>query len=273
MSGLPDQSRLNGQHYNITGYAARRLWVGAAVAAGAGLLIVLALTLAPPVPQDPTYHALADSRPLAGMPNAQNVLSNLPFVLIGVWALMQRGRWQQDQARGFPSWEIFAVCLMLTGLGSAYYHWAPDNHTLVWDRLPIALMTMAVTTAVLSEHLRRGLEKVLLWPLLGVAAASVWYWWFTEEAGRGDLRAYALVQFLPLLIVPVVVLALRSRFTRATDLLVLLGFYVLARAAELQDHAVMNLTGGLTSGHTLKHLFAAVGAWWVARMLCIRHPV
>lgn len=246
--------------------------MGLGIGLATALAAVLTFTLVGPLPQDPAYHALADSRPLGAIPNAQNVLSNLPFVLIGLWALAQRGRWQEDQARGFPSWTIFAVGLALTGLGSAYYHWAPDNRTLVWDRLPIALMTMAVTTAVLSEHLRRGLEKVLLWPLLGVAAASVWYWWWTEEAGRGDLRAYALVQFLPLLIVPVVVLALRSRYSRATDLLVLIGFYLLARVAEMQDHAVMSLTGGLTSGHTLKHLFAAVGAWWVARMLCVRRP-
>lgn len=250
----------------------QRQQIGWGLGIGAGLASVLTLALVAPLPQDPAYHALADGRALGGIRNAQNVLSNLPFLLIGAWALWQRrgGRWQEDQARGYPSWALFAVCLMLTGLGSAYYHWAPDNGTLVWDRLPIALMTVAVTTAVLSEHLRPGLERILLWPLLAVAATSVGYWWFTEQAGQGDLRPYALVQFLPLLILPVAILAMRSRYTRSGDLLVLLGFYLLARVAEALDEEIMALTGGLTSGHTLKHLFAAAGAWWVARMLGIR---
>ena len=32
-----------------------------------------------PVPQDPAYHQFADARPWLGIPNFQNVASNLPW--------------------------------------------------------------------------------------------------------------------------------------------------------------------------------------------------
>jgi hypothetical protein len=44
-------------------------------------------------------------------------------------------------------------------------------------------------------------------------------------------------------------------------------FYVLAKLFELGDATVFELTGHLVSGHTLKHLAAALAAWPVIRAL------
>ena len=56
-----------------------------------GLMVVslATLPLLPPIAQDPTYHQFADQRTLLGIPNFWNVVSNLPFVLVGAMGLRQ----------------------------------------------------------------------------------------------------------------------------------------------------------------------------------------
>ena len=46
------------------------------------------------------------------------------------------------------------------------------------------------------------------------------------------------------------------------DVLLVLGWYVLAKVLERADAQVFAL-GGVVSGHTLKHIAAAAGAGWV----------
>jgi hypothetical protein len=62
---------------------------GGAVAALLGLMAasLAILPLLPPIPQDPSYHQFADQRTLLGIPNFWNVVSNLPFVLVGAIGL------------------------------------------------------------------------------------------------------------------------------------------------------------------------------------------
>src|SRR5262249_61501427 len=88
---------------------------------------VLASALAPPIPQDPAYHRMADERSMGGIPNALNVLSNGPFVLVGalgLWSLRPKGDVQFIEARERWPYVVFFAGLGLTGLGSAYYHLA-----------------------------------------------------------------------------------------------------------------------------------------------------
>lgn len=105
--------------------------------------------------------------------------------------------------------------------------------------------------------------------LLALGLFSVWYWRHTGQLGLEDLRMYVIFQFLPMILIPAVCILFRSRFTRRSDLYAVLGFYVLAKVAEHFDAALLGLTGSI-SGHSLKHLFAAMGAYWVARMLTKR---
>ena len=92
---------------------------------------------------------------------------------------------------------------------------------------------------------------------------------YTEQLGRGDLRLYGLVQFLPLILLPLVLLMYPPRWSRGADYWMVGGWYLLAKLLELFDRNVFNLTGGI-SGHTLKHLSAAMAAWWLLRMLKMR---
>jgi hypothetical protein len=237
----------------------------------ASVAVVFFFWLTPPIAQEAAYHQFADSRGSLGIPNLANVLSNLAFVAVGLWglSLCQMGKLVHDNEKKYPVYALFFAAVALTGLGSSYYHWGPNNSTLVWDRLPMALSFTAFTVAVLSEHMKRGVERWLLYPLLSVGVFSVIYWYVTESHGQGDLRFYALVQFLPVLMIPLVCIMFQSRFTRHVDIYLVLGCYGLAMLAEHFDKAIFSLTSTV-SGHTLKHLLAALGVFWVIRMLRLR---
>ena len=94
----------------------------------------IALALHGAIPQPAEYHAFADARGWLGLPNAANVLSNLPFTLIGAWGLWRLSAIQHGPARA--AWCCFCAALACTGFGSAIYHWAPANASLVLDRCP-----------------------------------------------------------------------------------------------------------------------------------------
>lgn len=229
------------------------------------LVLGVALWVHGPIPQWPSYHQFADQRAWLGIPNAADVLSNLPFALIGaafLWAMRGSPRTEASLA-----WTSFALALIATAAGSAAYHWAPDNTSLAFDRLPIAWACAALTCAFLTERVdaRWGRSAVLATALV-LASASVALWWWSETAGRSDLRTYLFVQFLPMLLVPAtLLLRLPRRFAAAAPdgawWGVLIG-YGIAKALEVADHAVLEQLGVL-SGHTLKHLAAAAAAAWL----------
>lgn len=227
----------------------------------------LALWIHGPIPQWPSYHRFADQRTRLGLPNAADVLSNLPFALVGaVFLRAMRGR---PRSEASLAWLGFALALIATAAGSAFYHWAPHNASLAFDRLPIAWACAALTCAFLTERIdpRSGQPAVLLVALL-LASVSVALWWGSEAAGHSDLRPYLFVQFLPMLLVPAALLMrLPRRFaTAAPDGAwwgVLLG-YGIAKGLEVADLAVFERLG-LVSGHTLKHLVAAAAAAWLLR--------
>ncbi len=246
--------------------------------AALGTLVTAAFFLfSGPIPQPLSYHDFADTRTLLGIPNGADVLSSLPFLGVGLWGLWllhgapRTRRPLHDGDPRFPAWGWFFAAIALTGPGSIWYHLAPDNARLVWDRLPMALAFMALTCAVLGEHLWKSLPRFLLYPLMLAGAATVLHWHHTEQAGAGDLRAYLVVQFLPLLLLPLVLATRPSRFTRAGDPWVALGIYGLAKVAEMLDEPIFQLLG--ISGHTLKHLLSALAVWWLLRMLRLRQPV
>lgn len=240
---------------------------------GAAVLAFFALT--GPLPQDPDYHRFADTRSCLGIPNFWNIVSNLPLLLAGSYGLWleRRQRLVHDNPAGSPVYAGFFAGVALTAVGSAWYHLAPANPSLFWDRLPMTVGFMSLTTAVLAEHVDPRLARRLFRPLLMLGAASVLYWHVTEQFGRGDLRPYAVVQFLPLLVLPVVCRLFRSRFSRSGDLWMVLGWYVLAKLAEQFDAQLFVLTGGWLGGHALKHLLSALAVWWLVRMLRLRSRV
>ena len=226
-------------------------------------LMVGALAVLPPIAQNPDYHAFHDERAWLGIPNAMNVLSNMPFVLIGWFGLrlMSAERSPQMPAPARAAFTVFFAGLGLTGLGSAYYHWSPDSGTLVWDRLPMAIAFTGLFAGLLADRVSLALGRATLAPLVALGIASV-AWWALFD----DLRLYIVVQFFPIVAIPVLMWAYRGRHTTDSGLAAALGCYVVAKVVEEADGLVLGF-GGLVSGHTLKHLLAAAGGWFVYRML------
>lgn len=252
-----------------------RLWSLIGIVAA----ITIAVFLFPAIPQSESYHSFADTRAFIGIPNALDVLSNAFFLIVGMLGMRFVLRRTQDaSAAGFldprERWPyfIFFLGVTLTTFGSAYYHVHPDDARLVWDRLPMTLGFMSLLAAMLNERVSIKTGSRALVPLLVFGVASVAYWSVTQAHGHGDLRPYVLAQFGSLAVLLLLVALFPPRYTRRSDLIISLGIYALAKAFEAADRPIFNL-GGFFSGHTLKHIAAALSAYWILRMLQLRRPV
>ena len=213
--------------------------------------------LLPAIPQDPAYHGFADGRAWLGIANVWNVVSNVPFLVVGVYGLGRLSRLQSRALRA--AYVVLCLGTALAGVGSACYHLAPSTPTLVYDRLPMTVAFMALFAAVIQDRMSGRTGRALLGPLIVIGLGSVAYWSATELRGQGDLRPYAVVQFLPMLLMPLMLVLYRSTGLRDGWLWAGLGSYGLAKLAEHFDGAVY-ATGGFVSGHTVKHLLAALAA-------------
>jgi hypothetical protein len=249
-----------------------KVWLLIASLAGC----VIAAVFVPAMPQPLSYHAFADCRTFWSIPNFFNVLSNLPFLVAGGWgiALVYGGGARFIEQRESLPYLVFFLGALLTAFGSAYYHLAPDNARLVWDRLPMTLGFAGLVSAALVERasLRAGLR--LLWPLLAVGALTVVYWYGTELAGRGNVIPYGLYQGWSILVI-VLLIALfpPTRYSHGKYLAWAAAWYGLAKVFETFDLQVYRLLGGTISGHSIKHVLAAVGVFAIVWQLRLRRPL
>jgi len=240
-----------------------------AAAAGWGIF-------APALQQSQSYHLFADTRTLGGIANAADTLSNLAFLVVGglglafLWRERAAGSSERFAApREMRPYAVFFAGVALTSAGSAWYHLAPDDARLVWDRLPMTVAFMSLVAAVVQERISVRIGGALLWPLVLLGLASVAYWRWSALAGFENLRPYVAVQFGSIAVVLAVSLLYRSRYTHGWVIFVLAAAYGVAKVAEVYDRQIFEL-GGWVSGHTLKHLAAAVGVYLLLRALQVR---
>jgi hypothetical protein len=226
-----------------------------------------------PLRQDQAYHRFADARAFLGVANFADVISSLALVAVGL-----AGLWLLWQQRASPSrfssldewrayWAFFGA-VVLAGVGSAYYHLAPDDARLAWDRLPIAVAFMCLLGAVMSERLGLAGGWQLLALLAALGAASVLYWRLSD-----DLWPYVVVQFGSLAAVVVICSGLSSRYTAGWTIFGIAALYGAGKLCELHDREIFGLTAGAISGHTLKHLLSAVAIAGLFAWLALRQPV
>ena len=237
----------------------------------ATLAVAAALFLQPAIPQPLAYHQMADQRSWLGIPNAWNVLSNLPFAIVGTLGMAAVLRPRLTFHDPWERWPYFTLFegVALTALGSGYYHLAPDNARLVWDRLPMTVGFMGLLTAVLAERVSVPVARRLFVPLLAIGAGSVGVWYWSELRGAGDLRLYLLVQFGSLALITVLLAVYPARYRGTGYIVAGLLAYAAAKGFETADAAILDLSG-IVSGHSLKHIVAAGGVACIVAMLHMR---
>jgi hypothetical protein len=223
------------------------------------IVVVASLLFFGRIPQDPDYHNFADTRTLLGVKNFWNIISNLPFLWVGGFGLW-RSRFLND--RYWLDYQVLCVSIFLVGLGSAYYHYDPTTPTLLWDRLPMTIAFMSIFSILLKERVIIDCKLPLTTLLVGSGIASAFYWYWTEMLGVGDLRAYIVVQFLPMLLSPAILLLFDSRYLSNKLLFIALLYYIGAKLFEHFDKEVFALIS-LLSGHTIKHLLASVTTFYL----------
>ena len=217
-----------------------RIWI----LLGAVLVAVSSVFLFPAIPQSEAYHNFADKRSLLGIANCLNVISNALFLAVGLPGIgfslreaAEGGPRFLDSRERWPYFTFFAA-VTLTAFGSAWYHLRPNDHTLVWDRIPMAIGFMSLVAAVVAERITVKAGVRLLLPLVAIGIGSVIYWDVTQARGHGDLRPYAIAQFGSLLVLFLIFALFPARYTRGADFVVSLTLYGLAKVFEAGDRLI-----------------------------------
>jgi hypothetical protein len=238
-----------------------------AVLTGVSLIVIFCLR---PMAQAGSFHNFADARALSHIPNFGNVISNVPFLIIGVAGLVLVFKTAVASEIRI-TYVLLFLGVLLTGLGSAHYHWNPNNNTLVWDRLPMTIVFMSFLSATVTESVDRQLGTRLLLPLVAVGAGSVIWWHYTETLGRGDLRFYYWVQFYPMVMIPLLLCLFYNPGIRPIlpYLVWIVVWYILAKVFEQLDYQIYWLIG--ISGHTIKHLAAAASTAYFIGLFRRKH--
>ena len=218
------------------------------------VLLVLAVAL-PGMPQDPDYHRFADSRTLMGVPNAMDVLSNIFFFVLGGIGLVYHfaGRLDYSNSAMRTSGLVFFLGFALTAVGSAYYHVDPNDRGLAWDRMGMVVAFAGVLGLVAAHRVSvRAANLLLPVALVGGVLSVAWF------AATGSVTPYAVMQFGGIGMVAAA--TWMPAQGKGPNWAALIAAYALAKVLEMEDTEVLHLTQGLVSGHTLKHVFAALAA-------------
>jgi hypothetical protein len=216
------------------------------------LAAVVAVAFVQSIPQPQSYHDFADQRTIVGIPHGFDVLSNLTFLvsgLLGLWYVLKAGR-TLDAGTRWALATIF-IGLVLATFGSVYYHLAPDDQRLVFDRLPITIVLAGCIGTIVADRF----GGATAWSLAALIAVGLWtvHHWNVS----GDLRWYVLYQGLTFVVAALLLLLFPSRNNATPAMAIALLGNVAAKIFELFDQPIY-LLGGVASGHTLKHLAAGL---------------
>ena len=208
--------------------------------------------LLPPVLQPEDYHHFADQRAWLGIPHFADVVTNLIFAVVGVVGVWRIAVQPSKLLGTRLPLTVFFIGLALTAGGSAYYHVAPDTQTIVLDRLPMVIAFAGVIGAFLAQRVSARMGTVGVVAGLAVGGAGI-----AASVMTGNLALYLALQFGGLVGLVAGLLLLKD----PKDPLpwwTLIGWYVVAKALELGDYQVWEMTHHVVSGHALKHLAAGM---------------
>jgi hypothetical protein len=216
-----------------------------------------------PIQQDESYHHFADTTCLIQINNFWNVVSNIGFIFTGLYGFAIINKYQINTAINY----VLFAGIILTGIGSAYYHYAPNNTTLVWDRLPMTIVFTTFFAQLYSCYISNKTGKIIWISSLVLGIISVFYWQYTESIHQGDLRLYAIVQYLPMLLLLVILAFHYKQFPFLLHpIAMVILFYILAKLFEHFDKTIFENTQCI-GGHPFKHIAAAVASFYIVKMV------
>ena len=220
-----------------------------------GLIILLILAIfLPSIQQDQNYHNFADKRVLFGVNNAFDTLSNLAFIIVGILGLFNfyNNKFIKISNSFSVILNLFFISIILTGLGSGYYHLSPNDFTLVFDRLALTLVFTFILAMLANVRISERSGFHTLAELIILAPLTVLIWNY-----NGNLTPYAVLQFGGIIIIVLTLLLTKPQKQSPcfASLIILYGF---AKLAEFYDVEIFKLSQNLISGHTLKHLIGAI---------------
>ena len=110
-----------------------------------GIIAIIGFGISSPIQQNEDYHNFSDTLTIGGVPNFWNVLSNMPFLIIGLYGILRLKKMDKLNFQFL----IFFIGVSLVSIGSAYYHYCPNSSTLVWDRLPMTIVFTSFISIVI----------------------------------------------------------------------------------------------------------------------------
>jgi hypothetical protein len=226
-------------------------------------ITIVVLYLLDPIAQDLAYHNFSDCRTFFGIPHFMDVISNVFFIIIGVmgWRLASKGYRKKTMVYFLMTFTLFTG-VFFTGVGSAFYHYAPSNFTLIFDRLPMTLVFTSFFATIIYDYVGSRVGAIAFYSLFIVGVYSIFYWYYTEIMGAGDLRLYAFIQFFPVIAVPLILVFYNNSELYTKKLLLVFFAFVISKLCEHFDDQIFDFLK-VISGHTIKHLFSALAIYFV----------
>ncbi len=234
------------------------------------IVTAISLNLLDPIAQDLAYHRFSDCRTVLGVPHFMDVMSNLPFLIIGFMGIrLARKSFRKGTMAEFLMTFVLFIGVFFTGIGSAFYHYEPNNFALIFDRLPMTLVFTPFFATIIYDYVDRRVGAWVFYTFLTLGIYSIFYWYYTEITGVGDLRLYAFVQFFPVGAVPLILIFYKNSELYTKLLLYAFGAYALAKLFEHYDTQIFEFLG-IISGHTIKHLFSALAVYFIYKIYLFR---
>ena len=239
------------------------------------LTIILYLLFGKPQTQPQSYHEFADTWGFLNIQNFFNVASNLVYLVVGLMGMYYlHDNWQNKETFANPNEAIpFYVLFLgsvLLAFGSAFYHMAPDNITLMADRFTMTVGFMGALSFIIAERIDLKWGLKLLPVLLVIGIVSVIYWIHPEmqvPPQVGDLKPYILVQALSLLLILIIYFLYPAKYSHGKYILYGLGLYASAKVLEIFDKQIYDVLGTGFSGHSLKHIASGLGVYLLLKYI------
>ena len=201
------------------------------------------------IKQHESYRDFADKRKICCLPNCNDVVSNFPFLMVGLYYILY-----VKTSMLLNIYYLICTGLILTSFGSAYYHLNPNSQTLFYDRLPMTLVMAGIISLQLDDYF--GVDYY--YTVLILSTSTCFYWKYSE-----NLLPYLICQAFPILLYsffsPVYNFTHQEYYTYSVFL------YTLAKITELLDKKIYKHF--ICSGHTLKHAIAAISIMCILEML------